>query len=135
LSAKLVPTFVDRGVSRGHRDGSPMAVISDFSRPEPLLVLPRSSSVVLTRQSEPRSIPTTSQKIWMGRESNPDLWPLDHRGGPINTIPVETLQTFQYRTWCKNPPRAEGALHNVQQDAVTACGRKRTSRGKTRQRW
>jgi hypothetical protein len=37
---------------------------SRFSRPEPLLFLPTSSSVVLTRLSGPRSRPTTSQKIW-----------------------------------------------------------------------
>jgi hypothetical protein len=30
LSAKLIPTFTDRGVSRSHRGGSPMAVISVF---------------------------------------------------------------------------------------------------------
>jgi hypothetical protein len=45
LSAKLVPT-------------------SQLSRPEPLLFLPSCSSVVLTRLSEPRSRPTTTQKIW-----------------------------------------------------------------------
>jgi hypothetical protein len=28
LSAKLVPTFADRGVSRGQHDGSPTAVTS-----------------------------------------------------------------------------------------------------------
>jgi hypothetical protein len=35
-----------------------------FSRPEPLLVLASSSSVVLTRLSALRSRPTTSQKTW-----------------------------------------------------------------------
>jgi hypothetical protein len=60
----------------------PPAVIS-VSRPEPLLSLPSSSSIVLTRLSGPRSRPTTFQR----RESKPDLWicsqelwPLDHRG-------------------------------------------------------
>jgi hypothetical protein len=37
---------------------------SRFSRPGPLLFLPSSSSIVLTRLSGPRSRPTTSQKIW-----------------------------------------------------------------------
>jgi len=32
-SAKLVPTFADRGVSRGQRKGSPQPLISLFSRP------------------------------------------------------------------------------------------------------
>jgi hypothetical protein len=39
-------------------------ISAKFSRPEPLLFLPSSSSVVLTRLSGPRSRPTTSQKIW-----------------------------------------------------------------------
>jgi hypothetical protein len=58
-------------------------------RPEPLVFLPSSSSVILTRLSGPRSRPTTSQKIWYPRESNSDhctcsheLWLVDHRGGP-----------------------------------------------------
>jgi hypothetical protein len=35
-----------------------------LSRPEPLLFLSSSSSVVLMRLSGPRSRPTTSQKVW-----------------------------------------------------------------------
>jgi hypothetical protein len=45
------------------------------------------------RLSGPRSRPTTSRKICEHQESNPDpwicnqkLWPLDHRGGPSETI-------------------------------------------------
>jgi hypothetical protein len=57
---KLVPTFVDR-VPRSQRDGS-QRPYSRLSRPEALLFLPSSSSVVLTRLSGPRSRPTTSQK-------------------------------------------------------------------------
>jgi hypothetical protein len=41
----------------------PTAVFSVF-RPKPLLFLPSSSLVVLTRLSRPRSRPPTSQKIW-----------------------------------------------------------------------
>jgi hypothetical protein len=63
LSAKLVPTFVDKGVSRSQRGGS-LRPYSGFSRPESLHFLPSSSSIVLTRLSGPRSRPTTSQKIW-----------------------------------------------------------------------
>jgi hypothetical protein len=40
------------------------ATYSRLSRPEPLLFLSSSSSVVLTRLSGLRSRPTTSQKIW-----------------------------------------------------------------------
>jgi hypothetical protein len=62
LSTNLVKTFAARGVSRSQRGGSPTAVIS-ICRPEPLLFLPSSSSVVLMRLSGPRSRPSTSQKI------------------------------------------------------------------------
>jgi hypothetical protein len=53
-------------VPRGQRDRSlqPYSV----SRPEPLLFLPSSSSIVLTRLSGPHSRPTTCQKIWQSRD-------------------------------------------------------------------
>jgi hypothetical protein len=63
LSAYLVPTFVDRGVSRGQRGGS-LTAVNSISRSEPLLLLSSSSSIVVTRLSGPRSRPTTSQNIW-----------------------------------------------------------------------
>jgi hypothetical protein len=46
MSAKLVPTFADRGVSRSERGGSPTTVIY-ISRPEPLLVSSSSSVSIL----------------------------------------------------------------------------------------
>jgi hypothetical protein len=74
-------------VPRGQRNGYPRP-FSRISRPETLLFLPSSSSVVLTRLSEPRSRLTTPQKIWYRWEPNPDpwiysqeFWPLDHRSG------------------------------------------------------
>jgi hypothetical protein len=45
-----VSTFADRAVSRSQRGGSPTEVIL-FSKPEPLLFLSSSSSVLLTRLS------------------------------------------------------------------------------------
>jgi hypothetical protein len=73
-------------VPRGQRDGS-LRPYSRISRPEPLLLLPSSSSIVLTTLSGPRSRITTSQKIWYCQESNPHPWisgqelcPLDQRG-------------------------------------------------------
>jgi hypothetical protein len=42
----------------------PYGRIVGFIVPEPLLLLPSSSSVVLTRLSALRSRRTTSQKIW-----------------------------------------------------------------------
>jgi hypothetical protein len=63
LSAKLVPTLADRGcnvVSVTDHYGRNLG----FSRPQPLLFLSSSSSIVLTRLSGPRSRPINSQKIW-----------------------------------------------------------------------
>jgi hypothetical protein len=48
--AKLVPTFVDRGVSRGQRNVLPRPY-SWLSRPEQLLFLPSSSSIVFTDEA------------------------------------------------------------------------------------
>jgi hypothetical protein len=56
-----VSIFADRGVLLGQRGGS-LGPYSRFSRPEPLIFLPSSSSIVLRRLSGPRSRPTTSQK-------------------------------------------------------------------------
>jgi hypothetical protein len=63
LSTKLMPAFVDRGMSRGQRDGF-LRPYSRLSRPEQLLFLSSSSSIELKRLSGPRSGPTTSQEIW-----------------------------------------------------------------------
>jgi hypothetical protein len=60
----LVPTVVDRGVSRGQRGGSPYGRYSQFSRPERLIffkVVPHLSSQGL---SEPRFRPNATQNIW-----------------------------------------------------------------------
>jgi hypothetical protein len=83
FTAKLVTTFANRGFH----------VVSVTDLYDSILgfldFLSSSSSVVLKRLNGSRSRHTTSQKIWLLRESNPDLWscsqelwPLDHRGGP-----------------------------------------------------
>jgi hypothetical protein len=77
----LVPTFVDRGVSRGQRGGSPTAVNLSFLDRRLYLFLSSSSSFILTTLSGPRSRHNDKQNIWYRRESNPGPWPLDHRGG------------------------------------------------------
>jgi hypothetical protein len=61
LSTKLVLTFADRRCTWSAWR-IPTTVIS-ISRPKPLLFLPSSSTLALTRLSGPRSIPTTCQKI------------------------------------------------------------------------
>jgi hypothetical protein len=55
--------FCGLKVSRGQRNGSSRPY-SRFSRPEPLLFLPSSSSIVITRLSGFCSRSTTFQKIW-----------------------------------------------------------------------
>jgi hypothetical protein len=71
----LVPTLVDRGVSRGQRCGSPQ-----LSRPEPLLffqVAPNLlSQGLLLRKSGSAGI--RARNFWV---SSQELWLLDHRGG------------------------------------------------------
>ena len=66
-SAKLVPTFADRGVSRGRRNGSPTAINLSLPNLDRYLFYSSSSSIDLTRLtrlSVPRSRPTATQKIW-----------------------------------------------------------------------
>jgi hypothetical protein len=91
LVSEVSDNFCEYKVPRNQRDGS-LWPYSRYSRPKPLLFLQSSSSVLLTRLSAPPSRPTTSQKIFYHRESNPDLWicsqelwPLDHRGGLLSS--------------------------------------------------
>jgi hypothetical protein len=77
----------------------PLRPYSRISRPEPLLFLWSSSSIILTRLSWPCSWPTTLHKIWQCRESNlnfwiysQELWPLNHRGGHNPFRSIENLK-------------------------------------------
>jgi hypothetical protein len=58
-----VTTFANRGVPHGQRDGS-LRPHSRFPRPESIIFLSSSSSIVLTRLSGPRSRLNTFQIIW-----------------------------------------------------------------------
>jgi hypothetical protein len=73
LVGEVTANFYGQRVPCGQGDWS-LRTYSWISRPEPLLYIPSSSSVVLTRLSGPRPRPTASQKIWWGRKSNPDFW-------------------------------------------------------------
>jgi hypothetical protein len=64
-------------------------LISVFLDPEPLLFHLSSFSFSLTRLSGPRSIPTTSQKIWQRRRTNP---------GPLNLYPGNLTTRTQRRS-------------------------------------
>jgi hypothetical protein len=70
-SVALVLNYTDRATAQQ----IPTAVNSRLSRPEPLLFLPSSFSVALTRLNGPCSRLTISQKIWQRWESN--TGPLD----------------------------------------------------------
>jgi hypothetical protein len=96
LLGEVTANFCRQRVSRGQRNGSPLPY-SWFSRPEPLLFLPSSSSIALTRLSGPHFIRTTSQKIWKCLELNPGQ--LDLQPGTLTTRPqrrsIPTWKTTQ----------------------------------------
>ena len=98
--AKLVPTFADRGVSRGQRNESPQPLISVFQTWSRYFFHSSSSSIDLTRPSGPCSRPTTTQKIWQRRGSNP---------GPLHLQP-ETLTT--------RPQRRSGPIITIQKQKI-----------------
>jgi hypothetical protein len=73
LTAKLVPTFADRGCHVVSVT-DPYGRILGFLNREALRFLSSSSSVVLTRLSGPRSRPTTSQKNLLAPGIQLDLY-------------------------------------------------------------
>jgi hypothetical protein len=85
---------------RGHRDGSPRPYCR-FSRPEPLLSLPSSSSVVLTRLSGPRSGNLVASEIEPG--------PLDLQPGTLTTRPQRRSTSF-YITYINSVRTSQEAI-------------------------
>jgi hypothetical protein len=79
----LVPTFADRGVSRGQRGGY-LTAVNLFSRLQPLIFIQVAPYLFSQGLSGPRSRPTATQKIWQQRESNPG--PLCLQPGTLTTI-------------------------------------------------
>jgi hypothetical protein len=79
---------------------------SRFSRPQPLFFLPSSYSVVLTRLSGPRFRPTTTQKIWLRLESNPDTW----LSGTLTSRP-QRWSTFFYITYINSVRTSQEAQY------------------------
>jgi hypothetical protein len=84
----LVPTFANRGLSRGQRDGSPTVFNLQFYRPDPLLFFQVAPHLSLRGWVDPVAHPlplrifgsagNRTQDLWI---SSQELWPLDHRGG------------------------------------------------------
>jgi hypothetical protein len=76
----------------GHHNES-LRLYSHFSRPKPLLFLTSSSSIVLTSWVDPvpdplllrksGSIGNWTRDLWICSQ---ELWPLDHRGGCLDTM-------------------------------------------------
>jgi hypothetical protein len=77
-----------------------------FSRSEPILFLPSSSSFILTRVIGTRSRHNTlrkssstwnwTQDLWVWSQ---ELWPLDHRGGPSSGNCNYTLNDVRQSHW------------------------------------
>jgi hypothetical protein len=74
IKSRRMTTFADIGC-RVVSAAAPLRSYSQSSIPEPLLFLPSSSSIVLTRLSGPRSRPTASQKNLVAQGLKPG--PLD----------------------------------------------------------
>jgi hypothetical protein len=93
LSAKLVPTFADRGVLCSQRGGSPTAVATIFFQV---------ARQLYSRLSGPRSRPTTSQKnpVVPGMKPGPlNLWP-----GTLSTRPQKTYFFYYSISICTIGP-------------------------------
>jgi hypothetical protein len=88
-------------VPRGQRDGS-LRPYSRISRLEPLLFLPSSSSIVLTRLSGSRSRPTASYFSENLVAPEIELGPLDLQPQTLTTKP-QRRSTFFYITYTHSP--------------------------------
>jgi hypothetical protein len=98
LSAKLMPTFEDRRY-RVVSVTDPLRPYYRFSRPEQLLFISSSSSIVLTRLSGPRSRPTNSHEIWEQLESNRDLWICSQELWPLDQEAIEIWTLISKFYW------------------------------------
>jgi hypothetical protein len=111
--AKLVPTFADRGVSRGQRNGSPRPLNICFLDLEELLIFIQVAPQLTSRDSrgwvDPVPDPLLLRKSGSTGNRNRDLcicsqtlWPLDHRG-ELNRI--LTHNSFPHDTTTPRVPR------------------------------
>jgi hypothetical protein len=122
LVGEVVPTFVDIGC-RVVSATDPHGHILGFLDLEPLLFLPRSSSIVLMLPSGPHSRPTTSRKFGSAGNRTRDfwicsqeLWPLDHRTQCLGIPTSECLHTTR-----KCSIRMSLTLHSLYRNWM--CGR------------
>jgi hypothetical protein len=92
----LVPTFADRELSRGQRGWNPTAVnLNSLDRNRYFSF--SSSSFIITRLSEHRSRPTSTQKMWYRREWKPG--PLSLQAGTLTTRQQRRSINIRHLLW------------------------------------
>jgi hypothetical protein len=102
--AKLVPTFADRGVSHGQRNGSPWPLNLCFLDLEPLLLFIQVAPQLTSRGwADPVPDPLLLRKSGSARNRTRDLcicsqklWPLDHRGSHYELTLIFIYLPFTY---------------------------------------
>jgi hypothetical protein len=125
LLAKLVPTLVGRGcrvVSAMDPHGRIFG-----SRPEPLLFLPSSSSMVLRGCVDPVPDPLLLRKSGSARNLtrnhwiyNLELWPLDHRGwGQMECTGTFMKKQLRGAQWLKKLPTLHGSYKPAELNPLT----------------
>jgi hypothetical protein len=92
----LVPTFADRGVSRGQRDGSPTVVNLSFLNRSRYFSFIYSHKVWVDPVADPLLLRKSGnagnriRNLWVCSQ---EVWPLDHRGGQSGSQRLKTLPT------------------------------------------
>ena len=108
-SAKLVPTFADRGVSRGQRDRSPRPLISVYRTwiaTYFIQVAPQLTSGGSRGWVHPVPDPLPLRKSGSAGNRTRDLcicsqkpWPLDHRGSQEVKVEGENYTVWSFVVW------------------------------------
>ena len=126
-SANLVPTFADRGVSRGQRNGSPRPLISVYRTCIATYFIQVAPQLTSRGWVYPVPDPLPLRKSGSAGNRTRDLcicsqkpWPLDHRGGLQYTylIIYRSILPFFFRKSCRlwynveNYCRVGKATHN-----------------------
>jgi hypothetical protein len=104
LVGEVSDNFCGYRVPRGQCDGT---LWPYSSKPGPLIFLSSSSSILLMRQSGPRSRPTTSQKTWKSRYRTRASWYVARNSDHwITEVVVHMKNAYNILTWifqCKKP--------------------------------
>jgi hypothetical protein len=106
----LLPTFADKGVSRGQRDEFPRSLIGFLDRSR-YFFLSNSPLLILTTLSGPHSRPTTTKKIWQCQESKPG--PLGLYPVTLTTRPQRRSGSIMVELYLHFPTRLHGVITNL----------------------